>query len=295
MSKSAELLLRWQRAINNSETTSIAQLLKEHPEFANQTPLHIAASWQDPLLVERLLNAGADKTLLNGLGDTACCWSVRCLAPDQVTKLLDFEENRRRNPQLWNAAHAGDLDEVKKLIEQDADPNSYNESGAGPLLNFHANVTEYLLEQGADPDLQRNESVLPVLVGIAGFNTECLKLMLGRGADPNIASHLNGETALYHAVCGNHIEQVHALLNAGADPNKRTFAGRKTYCFWRDVRVRGETALHRAAAYAPIDVVERLLKHDANPNLRDSNNDSPLSWASWHMRDRSVIDLLNIE
>jgi len=57
-------------------------------------------------------------------------------------------------------------------------------------------MLKYMLENGANPDIQRNENILPVLAGIGGFNPECLSVLLESGADPNIAGHYNGETAL---------------------------------------------------------------------------------------------------
>jgi ankyrin repeat protein len=178
------------------------------------------------------------------------------------------------------------------MIDAGADPNSVDANGAGTLLNFHPDVIRYLMSKGADPDIQRNENILPVLVGVAGINTDCVEAMLSGGADPNIASQHNGETALHHAVCGDRFDEVKVLLEAGADPNQKTIAGEVTYMLWRDARVRGETALHRAAAYGTIEVIQLLLEHSADPNIRDANGDSPLSWASWHMREKAIIDLL---
>jgi len=58
------------------------------------------------------------------------------------------------------------------------------------------------------------------------------------------------------------------------------------------VRVRGETPLHRAAAWGSPEVIQLLLDAGADPTIRDANNDTPLSWASWHLRDKSIIDQL---
>ncbi len=199
------------------------------------------------------------------------------------------------NDDLVWAAHAGDLEKVKQLIESGADPNSRETGGMGVLLNFHPHVTKYLLEQGANPDLQSNENILPVLVGVSGFNTPCVKLMLDAGANPNIASDHNGETALHHAAATSDVELVKILLDAGADPNRKTKPGMKTYTMWRDARVRGETCLHRAAAFGSPQVIQLLLDAGADPTQRDINNDTPLSWASWHQRDKSIIDQLAYE
>jgi palmitoyltransferase len=197
-----------------------------------------------------------------------------------------------QNDELVEAANAGHLERVKDLIEGGADPNSVDRHGMGPLLTFHPEVTQYLLEQGADPDLQRNENISPVLLGVSS-NIDCMRLMLAAGANVNRACEHNGETAL-HAVAGStNAEAVRLLLGYGANPNARTKPGMKTYGLWRDARVRGETPLHRAAAWGSPEVIQLLLDAGADPTLRDANKDTPLSWASWYRRDKSVIDQLS--
>ncbi|QDV46831.1 Ankyrin repeat protein [Stieleria neptunia] len=199
-----------------------------------------------------------------------------------------------RNDELVEAANAGDLETVKRLIEDGADPNSVDKHGMGPLLNFHPDVTRLLLEQGADPDLQRNENIAPVLVGVCG-NFQCLRLMVEAGANVNRASEHNGETALHWVVDGSEIRSVQLLLDHGANPNAQTKPGMKTYGLWRDARVRGETPLHRAAAWGSSEIIQLLLDAGADPTIRDANRDTPLSWASWYRREKSIIDQLSYE
>ncbi|MCA8991810.1 MAG: ankyrin repeat domain-containing protein [Planctomycetaceae bacterium] len=196
-----------------------------------------------------------------------------------------------RNDELVEAAGAGDLATVRRLIEAGADPNSVDRHGMGTLLNFHPEVTRYLLEHGANPDVQRNENISPVLIGVCG-TFECLRLMVEAGADVNLASEHNGETALHGVASCNDIESVLLLLKHGANPNARTKPGMKTYGLWRDARVRGETPLHRAAAWGSAEVIQALLDAGADRTVRDANKDTPLSWASWYLRDKSIIDML---
>ncbi|MEQ8838295.1 MAG: ankyrin repeat domain-containing protein [Lacipirellulaceae bacterium] len=59
--------------------------------------------------------------------------------------------------ELKHAAFAGELDVVRALIESGANPNSVDEYGSGTLLNFHPEVTAFLLASGATPDTQTNE------------------------------------------------------------------------------------------------------------------------------------------
>ena len=66
----------------------------------------------------------------------------------------------------------------------------------------------------------------------------------------------------------------------------------ETGAFMRDVRTRGETPLHRAAAYADERIVSLLLEHGADREARDVNGDSPLSWASYHLRPAAILKML---
>ncbi|MCA9038397.1 MAG: ankyrin repeat domain-containing protein [Planctomycetaceae bacterium] len=199
-----------------------------------------------------------------------------------------------KNDELVRAANGGDFETVKRLIEQGADPNSVDQYGMGPLLTFHPDVMRYLLEHGADPDVQRNENIAPVILGVCG-HFECLRLLVESGADVNRASDHNGETALHGVAGHSDTRAVRLLLDHGANPNARTKPGMKTYMLWRDARVRGETPLHRAAAWGSGEVIQLLLDAGADPTIRDANQDTPLSWASWHLRDKTIIDQLSYE
>src|SRR5438552_1884064 len=197
---------------------------------------------------------------------------------------------------LKQACFAGDLDEVRRLIESGADPDATDEHGSGTLLTFHPAIIEYLLSQGADPDTQTNENGASVLAGLAYVNElECVRLLLTAGANPDRGRGASGETPLHHALAADEPDRgplVKLLLEHGADPDAKTKPGVTSFNFWRDARTRGETPLHRAAAYAPMETIEILLAAGADRTIRDVNGDSPLSWASWHLRDRPIIDRL---
>lgn len=206
------------------------------------------------------------------------------------------------SPELVRASKVGDLATVRRLVESGADVNSVGEHGIGPLLTCTPSVLEYLLANDADPNRQTNEGGDSVLLGIAYLNhAECVRLLLAAGADPNAMVKDTGETPLHNALvgCGENATAVdrHAvvrlLIEHGADPNRRTIPGVESLAFWRDVRTRGETPLHRAAAYAPEETVRFLLEAGADKTTRDANGDSAQSWASWHWRPKTLIDLLN--
>lgn len=60
----------------------------------------------------------------------------------------------------------------------------------------------------------------------------------------------------------------------------------------RDVRTKGETPLHRAAAYADLQTINFLLANGADKEATDTHGDSPLSWASYHLRPGTILSAL---
>lgn len=204
-----------------------------------------------------------------------------------------------RSLNLKRACFAGNLSEVQRLIEAGENVNGADEYGSGTLLTFHPEMIEFLLSHGADPEVQTNENGASVLAGLAYVNQlKCVRVLLRHGANPNRGRAKSGETPLHHALAGNEPDRsplVKLLLDHGADPNAQTIPGIISCNFWREARTRGETPLHRAAAYASEETIKHLLAAGADKTIRDVNGDSPVGWASWHLRTKEIVDLLNID
>ena len=199
--------------------------------------------------------------------------------------------------ELKDACSAGDLEEVQRLLNAGANPNSTDEHGSGTLLSFHPEVIELLLARGADPNMQTNENGASVLAGLAFVNqVDCVRVLLHHGADPNRGREESGETPLHHALTDDKTDRgplVKLLLDHEADPNAKTKPGIVSANFWRDARTRGETPLHRAAAFSTEGTIRLLLAAGADPTIQDANGDTPRAWASWHLREWAVVDLLD--
>ena len=119
------------------------------------------------------------------------------------------------------------------------------------------------------------------------------QFLLEHGADVNRPLPDTGETPLHAALCTSdrlaHDLVIKVLLAAGANPNCFTNASVETGCFMRDCRTKAETPLHRAAAFGTEETIQLLLDAGATIDAKDMNGDSPLSWASWHLRPDSIL------
>ncbi|MFN2412407.1 MAG: ankyrin repeat domain-containing protein [Pyrinomonadaceae bacterium] len=123
--------------------------------------------------------------------------------------------------------------------------------------------------------------------------------LIAQGADVNYSLPDTGETPLHSALCKAgrpyFLYVLKLLVENGADVNARTIPGKETGGFMRDVRTKGETPLHRAAAYGDEAMIQYLLDHGAEKQARDANGNSPISWASEHLRPGSILHLLSFE
>ena len=137
-------------------------------------------------------------------------------------------------------------------------------------------------------------------IGLGGAvfhgHVQLSEYLIEAGADVNRAAADTGETPLHAALCKTDRPEFDAiikiLLAKGADPNRATRPGVETEAFMRDIRTRAETPLHRAAAFGSADAIQMLLDAGARKDAKDMNGDSPLTWASWHLRPRSILRLL---
>jgi len=119
------------------------------------------------------------------------------------------------------------------------------------------------------------------------------EFLIEHGADVNLPLPDTGETPLFAALCKAnrpaHDLVVKVLIAHGANPNCVTKADAETGGFMRDVRTKAETPLHRAAAYGSEETIQLLLDAGAIVDAQDMNGDSPLSWASWHLRPDAIL------
>src|SRR5687768_6737859 len=138
-------------------------------------------------------------------------------------------------------------------------------------------------------------------LGHASFfgHWKVVDFLITQGANVNYALPDTGETPLHSALCKAgrpyFLYVLKLLIENGAAVNAKTIPGKETGGFMRDVRTKGETPLHRAAAYGDEAMIQFLLDNGADKQARDVHGNSPISWASEHLRPGSILHLLSFE
>lgn len=192
----------------------------------------------------------------------------------------------------------GRTDLVFELVESGGPVSQRDEGGVSlaAWCAYYGDVSalRFLLSHGAK--LQELGDDLGLNAAAFHGHWRLCQFLLEQGADVNAALPDTGETPLHAALSKAQRPAydlvVEVLLAAGANPAARTRAGVETGAFMRDARTRGEAPLHRAAAFGTERAIDLLLAAGADREARDAYGDSPLAWASWHLRPASVLSKL---
>ena len=202
------------------------------------------------------------------------------------------------NSKILEFISGGRTDFIVELIKKPGWKQLLQEGKIKPLqwLVYYNDVTglRTILEQGGNLDsIDLNNEL-----GNAAFfgHWKVCDFLINQGANPNSAVISTNETPLHNALskAGRpyYFFVVKLLIEKGADVNAKTIPNMETGAFMRDVRTKGETPLHRAAAYADERTIQFLIENGADKTAKDVHGNSPLSWASEHLRPGNILALL---
>jgi ankyrin repeat protein len=189
----------------------------------------------------------------------------------------------------------GRTDLVFDYVSEGHAGNSTGANGVSLIIwcAYHGDVSaiRFLLGNGAS--LQSLGENLDLNGAAFHGHWQLCQFLIEKGADVNHPLPQTGETPLHAALCKAnrpaYDEVVRVLLANGANPNSVTKASAETSCFMRDCRTKAETPLHRAAVFGSEEAIDMLLDAGASMDAKDLNGDSPLTWASWHLRPDSIL------
>ena len=123
--------------------------------------------------------------------------------------------------QLREAVNEEDLDRIRRLLAEGADPNETNELGYGPIHDWHEMETyRILVEAGADLNTVSGGGTRALAECALMGDIPGVTYLLSAGAKADLGGlpACNG-MALHMAVYSDKTEVVKLLLDAGADIN----------------------------------------------------------------------------
>lgn len=118
----------------------------------------------------------------------------------------------------------------------------------------------------------------PLLLAVANSHLEVVKVLLDRGAHPNLSNN-DGWTPLLSAADKGHLEVVKVLLDHGADVNATDD--------------RGWASLHEAVNHGCLGLVHHFVTRGANINCQTELGQTPLLIAICKGNDELIDTLIN--
>ena len=233
------------------------------------TPLMIAAREGRLNVVTFLIKEGVDVSLPDYDGRTALHFAVG--SSDNSCEILscliengaDINKGRIDNQTpLMVAVKKGHISVATFLIERGADVDLQDENGNTALhhalygSDVSCEILSCLIGRGADVNGVNKVKHTPLMIAAKRGHLNALTLLIKHGAHDVDLQDKNGKTALHHAVYGSDVscEILSCLIRIGADVNA--------------CANNGGTPLMIAAVKGDINTVSSLVKFGANVDLQ---------------------------
>lgn len=204
------------------------------------------------------------------------------LLKKEYEQALEKEKKQDPSEGMFNAIQNGDLEKVKKLLDNGFDVNFRYEKNRTPLLlAIDANQKEiaaFVIEKGADLDIQNDAGITALLWAIYKGYPDLAQMIIQKKANLNLQNE-DGETALMEAIATNQPAIVHLLIQEGVQVNLK------------DKKMR--TALHKAVIDELSDIVKILMNTEIDSNIQDDKGFTALHWAALK-NNQEIVELLTI-
>ena len=224
------------------------------------TPMHLAALTEYSALLDRLLE-------------------------DERTDELQKADSWGYTPLVW-ACDGGDISLIGRLFKARADVNKVGDNEGPSALwaaafRGHLEAVQYLLEQGAEPNLENKERGTALYVAASGSCLDIVGELLKHGATVNLkgGSHVRPLNA---AAYFGYMDILQLLLEHGAEIDP-------------DDDYRYGSALGAAARRGHDEVIRKLLRKGWSVNRKMKTYNSPLVAAAAYGHAEAVLALLEHE
>ena len=231
-------------------------------------------------VVKILLAAGANPNAADDEGDTALDIAQEKGYPKIISILENYTPGQYDHylpHSIVQAGEHGDIEKIKRLLAEGANPNSAIDGGKTALhvaaSNGHAEALKILLAAGADVNSANVPEMTALHYVASKGHAEALKILLAAGADVNAENRL-GRTALALAKVNEHPEIV-ALIERGADPESERTPDEKLPV----AKEKKPCLLCVAAKNGNLVMIETLLASGHNPLQIDEEGYDPFYYA----------------
>lgn len=179
-------------------------LTTDEPAVAGNTALHIACTYHNPEVVKRLMEAGADDTLVNNRGEAAAhClfkedWYFKAETCREIVRYLKNVDVPNEKGQtllmlVLKKAYGGMEEVLELLLEKGADVTRKDKDGVTPLLyylehNCNTDVVKMLMKAGADINVRTKDGSSVLHYVCNRGNSELARLLIKKGADYRIVN-----------------------------------------------------------------------------------------------------------
>jgi ankyrin repeat protein len=175
---------------------------------------------------------------------------------------------------FFDAAAIGNMESLQKHLVEGVDINSRNKQKRTAILiaamNRQYEVVKFLVDAGADIDLQDQTCLNPFLHGCIQGDLKLVKLMTSAGANIELLTRFGG-VGITPASEKGHVEVVRELLTM-TDIN----VNHTNYCGWTPLI---EAIILNDGGKKQQEVIKLLLEHGADPHMVDKYGCSPLELA----------------
>jgi ankyrin repeat protein len=150
---------------------------------------------------------------------------------DEIKKLIANDANLNNKntygyTSLMAAAYSGDVSILEVLIENGAKINSYDNSGNNALMytlygtKEKTDALKFLISKGSKIEILNNQNQSPLILAALNGRSESIKLLIENGAKIEKKGSL-GCTALMHAIDNQRLNSISTLIEFGADIETR--------------------------------------------------------------------------